>query len=254
VVKFGNRSVTSVSGSFDFLDCLGIPAHFPPEKISELLEQTGLVFLYAPQYYPALKTLAPIRKQVGVKTVFNFIGPLLNPVQPAYRLLGVSSRKMQHIIADYLVQHPASSKRSWVIHSPFTTTNRDNDLGLDEFSLTGQTRILSVVTNPGQTSQLEEICFDAQDLPETMKQAQLPDTPLSPANSAKQLMAMATGADRQSACYQLVCLNAAAGFCVAGHTATILSGIELAQELMASGAVLHQLTQCRRAYERISGI
>lgn len=102
VAKFGNRSATSASGSSDFLDAIGLPVEAGPEFSIDLLNEYGLAFLHAPHFYPVLAELRPLRQRLGVKTIFNFIGPLLNPANPTHRIIGVSDADVRPVIADYL--------------------------------------------------------------------------------------------------------------------------------------------------------
>jgi anthranilate phosphoribosyltransferase len=105
VIKFGNRAFTSVSGSFDFLeDLLGVPMPLPTETWNSLFETHGVFFVMAPQVYPALKVLGPYRKAVAHPTAFNIIGPLLNPYQPARRLIGCSSENALPTLASLLAE------------------------------------------------------------------------------------------------------------------------------------------------------
>ncbi|QUW04149.1 hypothetical protein J8C06_13990 [Chloracidobacterium validum] len=102
VVKFGNRAATSASGSFDLLERLGVPVEYPLARLPALLDATNLAFLYAPQCYPALKSVAAARWRFGRPTLFNYIGPLLHPLRPAWRLMGVSHGRMQAFAAQWL--------------------------------------------------------------------------------------------------------------------------------------------------------
>ena len=102
VLKFGNRAATSASGSFDFLEALGVPTPLKNEAVLPLLEETGLSFLMAPQVYPSLGKLAPFRKQVKHPTAFNCLGPLLNPSRPTHRVLGCSQASLMLPLGELL--------------------------------------------------------------------------------------------------------------------------------------------------------
>ncbi|MBX2859950.1 MAG: anthranilate phosphoribosyltransferase, partial [Vampirovibrio sp.] len=147
VVKFGNRGLTSKSGSFDFLEALGLTAEIPLDHIGDLLQEGGVTFLYAPQCYPALAPFNQLRRGLGTRTVFNYLGPMLNPVKPTYRLLGVSQIDMQEKIANRLL-NDASSKRAWVVSGP---------KGMDELMPVG-TNIVMAVEN--QSVKVQELSVD----------------------------------------------------------------------------------------------
>ena len=130
VTKQGNRSVSSQSGSSDLLEALGIALASDPEKIKTTLEQTGFVFLFAPFFHPAMKNIAPIRQALGVRTVFNILGPLTNPAQPNYYVLGAFSSKMAKLMAEAL--SGMSIKRAFIIHG---ANGWDEPTPISEFEL-----------------------------------------------------------------------------------------------------------------------
>lgn len=114
VVKHGNRSVSSRSGSADVLEAIGLALPLGEVEAGACLEATGFTFLFAPYYHPAMKALAPIRRALGVRTVFNLLGPLTNPAQPAYLLVGAWSRAAAELIAHTLAGLPI--ERAFVVH------------------------------------------------------------------------------------------------------------------------------------------
>jgi anthranilate phosphoribosyltransferase len=130
VTKHGNRSVSSQSGSSDLLDALGIALASDPAKIKTIVEKTGFVFLFAPFFHPAMKNIAPIRQALGVRTVFNILGPLTNPTQPSYYLLGAFSSPMAKLMAEAL--SGMSIKRAFVIHG---VNGWDEPTPISEFEL-----------------------------------------------------------------------------------------------------------------------
>lgn len=250
VVKFGNRSITSASGSFDFLSCLGLTSELSLQALPALLAETNLVFLYAPQCYPQFKRLSQLRKQIGVKTVFNFLGPLLNPVSPQYRLLGVSDSRMQKLIARYLAEKDERNQCSWVLHSAFEETAEsvtDSCLGLDELDLHRKTTIVEV-----RHSEILSTSFLPELLSDMMRNNAVPSQPLLPQESADRLLAIVSGDDCYSYYYHLLCLNAGAGFCLAARTDTVSEGITFAQTLIKRGTVMAKIQQLRRSYERLA--
>ncbi|RPJ29806.1 MAG: anthranilate phosphoribosyltransferase, partial [Verrucomicrobiaceae bacterium] len=137
VVKHGNRGITSKSGGADVLEALGIRIDLPPDGFRRCIEQSGMGFMFAPVYHPAFKAVAGVRKALatrGVRTIFNLIGPLLNPARPQCQLVGVFSREFCPAFAEILQRLGRES--AWVVHG----TTGDGRV-VDEVSLMGSTRI-----------------------------------------------------------------------------------------------------------------
>ncbi len=140
VVKHGNRAITSRSGGADVLEKLGIPVTNSPEKMIAALEQTGVGFLFAPLFHPAFGAVANARKKLaeqGIATVFNLLGPLLNPMRPEYQLIGVFSPTILEKYALALAR--LGRKRAWVVHGEVP-----NGSGMDEISTIGETAVHEV--------------------------------------------------------------------------------------------------------------
>jgi anthranilate phosphoribosyltransferase len=114
VVKHGNRSISSRSGSADMVECLGVPLPMHEEAAIECLHATGFTFLFAPAYHPAMKAVVPVRGAMGVRTVFNILGPLCNPAAPPYQLTGAYSNEMAAVMAETLAGMPL--ERAFVVH------------------------------------------------------------------------------------------------------------------------------------------
>jgi anthranilate phosphoribosyltransferase len=114
VVKHGNRSISSRSGSADLLECLGLPLPLDERLAGECLAATGFTFLFAPHYHPAMKEVAPVRRALGVRTVFNLLGPLTNPAEPPFGLIGAYSREAARLMAETLAGMPI--ERVFVVH------------------------------------------------------------------------------------------------------------------------------------------
>jgi anthranilate phosphoribosyltransferase len=114
VVKHGNRSVSSRSGSADLLEALGLPLPLDEVAAGRCLAETGFTFLYAPHYHPAMRSVAPVRAALGVRTVFNLLGPLTNPAGPPYQLIGAYSLPAARLLAEAIAGLPA--ERSFVVH------------------------------------------------------------------------------------------------------------------------------------------
>ena len=114
VVKHGNRSVSSRSGSADLLEALGLPLPLDEKSAGDCLAATGFTFLFAPHYHPAMKQVAPVREALGVRTVFNILGPLTNPAEPPYGLIGAYSSESAALMAETLAGMPI--ERAFVVH------------------------------------------------------------------------------------------------------------------------------------------
>ncbi len=235
VVKCGNIGATSKSGSFDFLQQLGFPRELPLEEIPDLLERSGMVFLFAPQFYPGLSGLAPLRKTLGVRTIFNFIGPLLNPARPEYRVLGVCSAEVQKLIAGILAQS-SSSKRALVVRG---------ENGMDELITDGITHI-AIASSCGVDETQYQPSISVSSAAATSIEA-------TPKGNVKIFQRLIAGEDQTSNCYNMVCLNSGAAFFACGQAGSIAEGAKLASVLLKNGAVKDQYERAGRIYARHLG-
>ncbi len=141
VVKHGNRSISSKSGSADMLECLGVPLPLHKDEAIACLEATGFTFLFAPAYHPAMKAVMPVRGAMGVRTVFNMLGPLTNPAAPPYQLIGAWSVDAARLMADALAGMPI--ERAFVVHG---------EPGWDEATPVGEFTLFDVV--PGEVTEM----------------------------------------------------------------------------------------------------
>lgn len=232
VVKFGNRGFTSASGSFDLLEQLGIGQQLDPQRVPEAVQACGVAFLFAPTCYPHLAEFSKLRKQLKQRTLFNFLGPLLNPVQPAFRVLGISHAGMQELMAQHL-EKSKYTEHAWLAHGAD---------GLDEIAVHGPTQVIHIQRN--QSHQSELIPPGAY--------CELPTGNHPPEANLAILNRLLNGTDDHSPYYQMVCLNAAAGFVVAGRTTSLEDGLKEAQNLLKNGTVLRTLEQCKTAHEQFS--
>lgn len=135
MAKHGNRSVSSKSGSADLLEALGVNLSMSPKTASECLAQANICFLFAPEYHPGFKYAGPVRKAMGIRTLFNILGPLVNPAYPATMLLGVYTPALIPVMAQSLLL--TGVKRAWVVHGS----------GLDEIALHGETQLIEIANN-----------------------------------------------------------------------------------------------------------
>ncbi|WP_440875427.1 anthranilate phosphoribosyltransferase [Thalassotalea sp. PLHSN55] len=136
MAKHGNRSVSSMSGSADLLEAFGVNLTMSPQTASECLDKANICFLFAPAYHPGFKHAGPVRQAMGIRTLFNILGPLVNPAFPNVMLLGVYTPSLIEVIAKSLLL--TGVKRGWVVHGS----------GLDEIALHGQTQVTEI--NNGQ--------------------------------------------------------------------------------------------------------
>src|SRR6478672_11595606 len=133
VAKHGNRSSTSKCGSADLLEALGVNIELEPDQVGRCIDEVGFGFMFAPRHHKAMAHVVPVRKQLGVRTIFNFLGPLTNPAGAQRQLLGVSDRHYQETIAEALVG--LGSERAMVVSA---------EDGVDELSISARTRVIEV--------------------------------------------------------------------------------------------------------------
>jgi anthranilate phosphoribosyltransferase len=148
VVKHGNRAVSSRSGSADVLAALGVPVPAGPAATAELLAQTGFAFLFAPHHHPATARLAPVRRALGVRTVFNLLGPLTNPARPPFGVLGAYSADAARLMAHALASMPIG--RYFVVHSEIDATGWDEPTPAGPFHLFDVThnQVIEAIVDP----------------------------------------------------------------------------------------------------------
>jgi len=218
VAKHGNRAVSSRSGSADVLEAIGIHLASPIEKIYEALSVVGITFLFAPNWHPAMKSVGAIRKNLAVRTVFNLIGPLVNPLHPTAQVLGVYNQSLTHTVAEAL--RLLDRQQAVVLHS------RE---GLDEAGL-GDLTDISFLSN----GQVTEEVINPQDLGLTPA----PLASLKGGNvqeNAEILKAVLQGkGDRAQA--DCVALNSGLALRIAGVANSWNEGVEIASQIIQSGA------------------
>ncbi len=137
IAKHGNRSVTSSCGSADVLEALGFSIDLPPEATRELFQKTGFAFLFAPLYHPSMKRVAPVRRELGIRTIFNILGPLINPAKVKRQLVGVFNRELMELYAQVLQQ--TGSRHALIVHAM-----TEEGVALDEPSLSGPTHVIEI--------------------------------------------------------------------------------------------------------------
>lgn len=216
VAKHGNRSVSSLSGSVDVLSALGVKADAGKEVAERCLRECGICFLSAPVYHTAMRHVAPIRQELGVRTVFNILGPLSNPAAPDFQLLGVYAPRLVEPMAKVL--HTLGTKAAWVVHG--------HD-GLDELSLAGPSSVAQL--RDGQVSLFEVS-------PEDAGLARSPLDDLKGGDAAVNAKAMhAALSGVESAYRNAILYNAAAALLVAGKVPELKQGAAMAAEAIDAG-------------------
>ncbi|NCF85824.1 MAG: anthranilate phosphoribosyltransferase [Verrucomicrobiaceae bacterium] len=231
VVKHGNRGITSKSGGADVLEALGVRIDLGPEEFAETIKKYGVGFLFAPRYHPAFKAVVPVRKilaEQGQKTIFNLLGPLLNPVSPSYQMIGVFDESFPPIYADILSQ--LGRREAWAVHGK-TADGR----GVDEMSTMGPTQIHRCRQGK-ETDTWSVSPSDFGMARATVEELQGGDAEINAAILDGILADKVHGAKRD-----MILLNAGAGFAISGVAEDIPAGIELANECLTSGRALAKL-------------
>lgn len=226
VVKHGNRSVSSKSGSADVLAALKVPFDSDAEAGKKSLDRAGLAFCFAPHFHPAMKHVTPLRRRLGVPTIFNCLGPLANPAGAPYQLLGVGRLPLLDLMAEAL--RLLGTKRSLVVHS------QD---GLDEVSLAAPTLVREVVGAEVRTLEWtpRDFGLPACDCADWKAE----DATASAAIIEKIL------AGEQGPCAWVVQANAAAALWLVGRVSDLKAGVALAAEAITSGKARQVLDKLR---------
>ena len=235
LVKHGNRGITSKSGGADVLEALGLPVDLPVERLQDMLGEAGAVFLFAPCFHPAFKAVAPARKLLaerGQPSVFNMLGPLLNPSRPEGQLAGVFNESLVDLYADVLPG--LGRERAWVVHG------KAGDTGvMDEISTLGPTLIAKV---SGEKTTRDTVTPADLGVPAAALEALRGGD--APANA--QLLSELLRGERRGATRDIVAVNAAAALIVAGLTDDWAEARERAEESIDSGAAEQVLKRMRR--------
>lgn len=223
VAKHGNRGVTSRCGSADVLEALGAQITLTPDQAANVLDEVGITFFFAPNFHPAMKNVAAVRKALGIRTVFNLLGPLANPANARHHLLGVYSEELCAKIAETL--RILGSERAYVVY---------NSEGMDELGLKGENTIAVL-----QGGKVEMTTMKAKDLGMTEKGVR-EFAGSDPAANAQTLRFVLEGKDKGPK--RAVCvLNAAYALMAAGIASTPQEGIEKANQSIDSGKAAEKL-------------
>jgi anthranilate phosphoribosyltransferase len=223
VAKHGNKAISSKSGSADVLSELGVNISAPLETMKSAIEDVGVGFLFAPNYHPAMRHAGTVRRELGLRTIFNVLGPLTNPAGAPRQLMGIFDRSLTTPIAQVLGN--LGSEKAWVVHG--------SD-GVDELTICGE----SYVSEWNGTEVIEHIIH-----PEKVGLKIHPEGAMkggTPSENAKQMRLILSGKDK-GPLNDAIALNAGAALLVAGIAADLSSGVKQAKESMEAGKPLQIL-------------
>ncbi len=232
VSKHGNRAASSLSGTADCLEALGVNISQDPQKAAELLDQVGICFLFAQKYHSAMKYVGAIRRELGFRTVFNILGPLTNPAKPDYYLLGVYD--------EYLVEPIAKVLDKMGVKRAFVAYGREK---LDEISSCGETALCELKDGYYRTAVItpEDFGFERGS-----KEELVGGTPEENARITRGVLAGEISGTKRNT----VLMNAGAGIYIGGKADSLADGIKAAADLIDSGAALKVLEQFAEASNR----
>jgi anthranilate phosphoribosyltransferase len=229
VAKHGNRSFTTRCGSADVLEALGVAIDIPAERMPGVLEAAGIVFMFAPTMHPAMRHVGPVRRELGIETVMNMLGPLANPAGAGRQVVGVSDPRRAELMAGALAT--LGTVHSLVVHG---------EPGMDEVSPIGKTAVIEV-----RGTAVSRWTIDPAELGFTnIARADLDGA--EPSVNAAKVEAVLNGKGSPGA-EAAVLLNAGAALLVSGRATSLPAAIQVARETISSGAAAAALDRLRRA-------
>jgi anthranilate phosphoribosyltransferase len=217
VAKHGNRSVSSKCGSADVYEALGVDVAAAPAVVEESLDKVGIAFFFAPTFHPSMKYAAPVRRELGVRTAFNLLGPLTNPAGTRTQLVGVPHSELTELMARALLL--LGAERAWVVHGAD---------GIDEMSTTGHTKVSECRNGSVKTFYVHPSDFG---IPKAASSDLQGGDAATNAGIVRDVLGGAKGPRRD-----VVLLNAGASLFVGGKAASVREGIERAAHAIDSGA------------------
>ncbi len=227
VAKHGNRSVSSKSGSADVLAALGVKIEIDPETAGRTLDTVGIAFLFAPLLHPAMREVMPVRRELGMRTIFNVLGPLTNPAGARRQVMGVYAESLVepigHVLRDLGAEH------ALVVHGD----------GMDEITTTGRTRVAEVRDGEVRMLDLEPERFGLR----RVRQEELAGG--TPEENAAAVRRVFAARDETGALAEITALNAGAALYVSGIAASLEEGVGIARDTLASGAAERKLEELR---------
>ena len=227
VAKHGNRGMTSKCGSADVLEALGANVTLGPDAVARCIDEVGFGFMFAPAYHPAMKFAAPLRREIGIRTVFNILGPLANPAGAKTQVLGAPSPEAQERLAGALAL--LGVERALVVHGLE---------GLDEVSVSGPTRVVDVYSAGARQFDVRPEDFGLRSANADAVRGGSADE-----NAAiiRRILGGGTKGDIADAQRDIVVLNAAAALVACGRASDLASGVRLASDVVHSGEALARL-------------
>jgi anthranilate phosphoribosyltransferase len=229
VAKHGNRAATSKCGSADVLEALGVKLDLGPEQVASCITKVGFGFMFAPAYHPAMRHVGPTRRELGIRTVFNILGPLTNPAGARYQVLGVADPKLLPLMAAALQR--LGCERALVVYG---------EDGVDELSLGAPTRICEL---RGTEGDLREYTITPEELgltPRARDEIRAGVRGGDAAHNAMLLRSLLSG-ETEGAPAEMVALNAGAALYVTGRADTLADGVRQAQDTLRSGHAIATL-------------
>lgn len=236
VAKHGNRAATSRCGSADVLEALGVKLDLGPEQVAHCVEQVGFGFMFAPTYHPAMRHVGPTRREIGIRTIFNILGPLTNPARVRYQVLGVPDQKLLRLMGEALLR--LGSARALVVHG---------DDGVDELSLAGPTHICEV---DGAAGTLREYSVT----PESLGCAAAPREAVlgGDAQQNATLLRGLLAGTIDGAPADMVAINAAAALYVTGRADSLADGVRQSRMALRAGRGADTLDALVTTTQRLS--
>jgi len=222
VAKHGGRSVSSKCGSADVLEALGVNVNLTPEKVASLVNDIGIAFMFAPNFHPAMRYSAPVRKKLGVRTIFNVLGPLANPASATHQVLGVYEASLTETMAEVLSK--LGSEHVMVVHG---------EDGMDEISISSETRISELKNKSITTFTIKPTDFG-------LNMADLKTIQVENVDASKAMM-LDILEGHPGPHRDITLLNAGAAIYVSGLTSTLKEGIEKAKSVIDQGLSLKKL-------------
>jgi len=226
IAKHGNRSFTSKSGSADLLEALGVRIDLTPEQVEKCMEEIGICFMFAPTHHKAMKYAVPVRKEIGIRTIFNILGPLSSPAGAKAQVMGIFDPELTETLAKALGK--LGVERAFVVHGS----------GLDEFSTTGETRVSELKDGKVETYTVKPEDFNLKRA--TKDQLKGGDAK----KNADITLGILKG--KKGPARDIAVLNAAAAIVVSGKAGDMKEGIKMAEESIDSGKALAKLEELKR--------
>jgi len=237
IAKHGNRSATSQCGSADVLEALGVKIDLGPEQVARCVQEVGFGFMFAQAYHPAMKYVGPTRREIGIRTVFNILGPLTNPAHTHYQMLGVADSSLLRKMGEVLLL--LGCRHALIVHG---------EDGIDECSLSAPTRICEV--RHGQ--ELREYTITPEQVGLTSYSDPQPFKGGDPAHNAAMLRDL-LGNYADTPITQMLCLNAGAALLASEQVVSLQDGVKLARATLREGKAkgkLEDVIACSQAQDR----